>query len=132
MPRLLSVSCMGLLVTVIGCSLVIPKETRFLKSAQGHATQDEVKQELGPPLFTSAQSGESVWVYQVREEQTGSRVTASGIWCDEYVLTFDSQGVLRRWTHQSKFHGGELAPTYCVPGEHQAKSQAGSAQEITP
>lgn len=122
MTRLLSVACAGLLVANIGCTLVIPEETRYLKLAQDRVTQDEIKQELGSPLFASARAGETVWVYQIREEQSGSRITAPGVWCDEYVLTFDDKGVLRQWTHKSKFHGGERMPTYCVEDGYQSKS----------
>jgi hypothetical protein len=42
--------------------------------------------------------------------------------CDEYVLTFDSQGILRRWTHASELHGGELMPVSCVSSGDQSKS----------
>ena len=99
----------------VGCVLFEGKETVYLRSAQGRATQVEVEQRLGPPALTrSTEEGESVWVYQVREEQPGSRITAPGTWCDEYVLTFDGQGILRGWTHRSQFHGGELMPIYCV------------------
>jgi hypothetical protein len=103
------------LVLLSGCSLFMPKETLYLKSAQGHATQAEVQQHLGQPAVKAAnQSGEAVWVYEVLEEQPGNRWTATGMWCDEYVLTFDEQKILRGWTHKSQFHGGELQPTYCV------------------
>lgn len=92
----------GLVLAVSGCTLFEGKETTFLRSAQDRATQEEVRQRLGPPqLATSTQSAESVWVYQVRQQQPGSRINAPGLWCDEYVLTFDSQAVLRRWTHRS-------------------------------
>ncbi|MGH7205264.1 MAG: hypothetical protein ACREI2_03520 [Nitrospiraceae bacterium] len=105
----------GLVLAVSGCALFEGKETTFLRSAQDRATQEEVRQRLGPPqLATSTQSAESVWVYQVRQQQPGSRINAPGLWCDEYVLTFDSQAVLRRWTHRSYFHGGEVMSTYCV------------------
>jgi outer membrane protein assembly factor BamE (lipoprotein component of BamABCDE complex) len=101
--------------TLAGCFLFIPKENLYLKSAQDRATQEEVQQRLGRPALTATtQAGESVWVYEVREEEPGSRWTSIGMWCDEYVLTFDKQGILRRWTHKSQLHGGELMPTYCV------------------
>ena len=106
----------GLVLAVSGCTLFENEETTFLRSAQDRATQEEVGQRLGPPQFTtSSQSAESVWVYQVRAQQPGNRFTAPGLWCDEYVLKFDSQAVLRRWTRRSYFHGGEFMPTYCVP-----------------
>ncbi len=109
----------SLLLTVTGCGLVLPTETLYLKSAEGQATQEEVRQRLGQPLLVAAtKSGESVWVYQVREMEPASASSwgTRGSWCDEYVLTFDKQGVLRRWTHKSQLHGGEMMPTYCVAG----------------
>ncbi|MEK7293547.1 MAG: hypothetical protein AAB049_01105 [Nitrospirota bacterium] len=123
MNGLLPVLLLSLLVLIQGCSLFIPKETLYLRSAQDRATQEEVRQRLGQPMLTSAtQAGEMVWVYEVRQEDPGSRWTSTGLWCDEYVLTFDNQSVLRRWTHKSQFHGGERMPTYCVRGGYQAKS----------
>jgi hypothetical protein len=99
----------------VGCTLFEAKEMTYLREAQGRVTQEGIRERLGPPaVIKSASAGDSIWVYQIREEQAGSRMTAPGMWCDEYVLTFDGQGILRRWTHRSQFHGGELMPTYCV------------------
>ncbi len=107
----------------MGCAMVESKETAYLRTAQDRATQEEVRQRLGPPTLTAAtQTGGALWVYQIRTQQPGNRTTAPGMWCDEYVLTFDEQAVLRRWTHQSYFHGGEYAPTSCVPGGYQVKT----------
>jgi len=72
----------------------------------------------GEPVLTdSLSSGETIWVYHVRVQETGSQniYATAGSWCDEYVLTFDGQSILRQWTHRSYFHGGELMPAYCVP-----------------
>ena len=114
---------LSLWVIAMGCVLFIPRETLYLKSAQDHAGQDEVRQTLGSPTaIASNQVGEVMWIYQVREEEPGSRWTSTGLWCDEYVLTFDRERVLRRWTHQSHFHGGERMPPYCVPGGSAPKS----------
>lgn len=119
----LQVTLLGFVLTVMGCAMVEPKETAYLRTAQDRATQEEVRQRLGPPTLTAAtQTGEALWVYQIRTQQPGNRTTAPGMWCDEYVLTFDDQAVLRRWTHRSYFHGGEYAPTYCVPGGYQVKT----------
>jgi outer membrane protein assembly factor BamE (lipoprotein component of BamABCDE complex) len=99
----------------VGCTLFEAKDMTYLRQAQDRATQEEVRERLGAPaLIKAAPAGESTWVYEIRQEQSGSRITAPGMWCDEYVLTFDSQGVLRQWTHRSQFHGGEVMPTYCV------------------
>jgi outer membrane protein assembly factor BamE (lipoprotein component of BamABCDE complex) len=104
------------MLVMVSCTVFIPKETRYLESAQGRATQDEVRQELGPPQFTETQAGTTIWVYQVRQQEPGGRTVVTGAWCDEYVLAFDGREVLQRWTHSSYFHGGENMPTYCVPG----------------
>jgi hypothetical protein len=83
------------------------------------ATQDEVRQHLGPPGLTAAAPvGATVWIYEIRELEPGSQSTWStaGSWCDRYVLTFDSEGILREWTHKSYLHGGELMPVRCDSG----------------
>ncbi len=106
----------SLLVVVSACSLIIPKETRYLQSAQGQATQEQVQQNLGTPRATKiSQTGETIWVYEVREVEPGSQNTwaSAGSWCDEYALTFDKDGVLREWTHKSFFHAGENMPASC-------------------
>jgi len=123
MKALLETTLLSLIVLHMGCVLFEAKETRFLRSAQDQATQQEVRQRLGAPtLERTTPMAESVWVYQLRTQQVDSRMTAAGTWCDEYILTFDSQGVLRRWTHQTQFHGGEIMPTYCVQGGYLSKS----------
>lgn len=116
MTRFVPVSLV--VVTMLsGCVLVLPKESRYLRSAEGRSSQTEVAQVLGRPLMTaSSPEGQALWVYQVREQEPGNRWTSTGLWCDEYVLTFDDRSILRGWTHKSEFHGGELMPTYCVSG----------------
>lgn len=113
----------SLLLLLMGCAVFEGKETTYLRSAQDRATQNEVKQQLGPPALTKAEEGgKSRWVYQILYEQPGNRMTPPGTWCDEYVLTFDSQSILRQWTDRSYFHGGELMPTYCVSDSVDSKS----------
>ena len=108
---------------LLGCALFEAKEASYLRIAKDQSTQEEVRQHLGPPVAIERNpTGGTMWVYQVREQQPGNRMTASGMWCDEYVLTFDQQEILRRWTHRSYFHGGELMPRYCVPGGYGAES----------
>lgn len=117
MKALLNAAFLGLVLTGIGCTVFVPKETLYLESAQDRATQEEVRQQLGQPsLMAPAPAEESVWVYEVRQLEPGSQQSwaAFGSWCDEYVLNFDRQGILRRWTHKSQKHGGETMPTYCV------------------
>lgn len=101
----------------VSCAIFLAKETLYLRSATDRASQDDVRRQLGRPMLTdSTKTGEAVWVYQVREHEKGGNNawTNKGSWCDEYVLTFDKQGILRRWTHQSEKHRFEDWPTYCV------------------
>ena len=116
------VSLLCVLTMAAGCSLLKPKETRYLLSAKNHATQEEVKREFGQPIESKVTSGgDSIWVYHIRDSQPGNYLTAPGEWCDEYALMFDQQGVLRDWVHRSYFHGGEVMPTFCVPDGVSAK-----------
>ncbi len=98
------------------CSHAQGTDASYLDSAMGHATQTEVRQQLGEPKATRAgASGETVWVYEKREQQPGNRFTSPGMWCEQYLLTFDQQAVLRTWSQRSHFHGGELMPAECIP-----------------
>lgn len=121
-------SCRNLtlvLLVAAGCALFIPRETLYLRSAQDHATLEEVRKNLGRPTLTaSTPAGDPVWVYEVYQQEPGSQQSwaAFGSWCDEYVLTFDKQGVLRNWTHKSEKHGGENMPAYCVTGGFETAS----------
>lgn len=116
MRSALSIAVFMMLTVAAGCALFVPKEYRYLQGAEGRATQQDVERQLGKPaVATSNEAGEAVWIYRVREEQSGGRWTASGLWCDEYRLTFGPDGVLRAWTHRSHFHAGELMPTSCIP-----------------
>jgi hypothetical protein len=124
MKRLAPVSLV-MVAMLSGCALVLPKETRYLRSAEGRAGQGEVIQNLGMPLMkTRGFHGKEMWIYQFREQDPGNRWTSTGLWCDEYVLTFDDQSILRSWTHKSQFHGGELMPDYCVSGGGQGADRS--------
>ena len=89
-----------------GCIFFLAKETRYLLSATDHATQEDVRQRLGPPVTaTRDKEGNAMWIYEVREFVQGGNVAyemTGSWWCDEYTLYFDTQGVLRNWTHKSQ------------------------------
>jgi hypothetical protein len=105
------------LTLLSSCVLFEPKETIYLRSAEGRASQREVEQHLGAPVYRGkSPDGQQVWVYHVRELQPGNRTTPTGAWCDEYLVRFDDRGVVKDWAHRSHFHGGEVMPTACVPG----------------
>lgn len=119
MKALMGTVLVGLALALMGtgCTVFEAKETLYLESAQDRATQEEVRQRLGPPKFTATSlAAEPVWVYQIMQRDYSNQNTwgTPGTWCDEYVLTFDKQSILRNWTHKSEGHGGELSPTYCV------------------
>ena len=117
------ISLFSLVMAATACTVFVSHEPLYLQSARDRATQPDVEQQLGHPALTASnQRGEAVWVYEVREEQPGNRMTPSRTWCDEYVLTFDSHAMLREWTHRSEFHGGELMPTFCVTAGYASKS----------
>ncbi len=114
---------LGLGLIYIGCAVMTAKEAVYLKQAEGQATQSDVRQRLGAPRHIMEQAdGGAMWVYEVREVEPGGQNSwvATGSWCDEYRLSFDKGGVLRRWTHNSYLHGGETQPINCDPalGSH--------------
>jgi len=113
----------GLMFLGTACTVLVSKESRYLRAAKDHATQEQVHTRLGEPKYTATtEDGEPIWVYQVTWVDTGvnNQWGTPGAWCDEYVLTFDKQGILRDWTHKSEGHGGETMPTYCVKGGFKA------------
>jgi hypothetical protein len=117
MDAIAKAALVGMVVFGIACSAFIAKETLYLESAQDRATQEEVQQKLGKPYQVAAsKTGNPIWVYHVYYEDPGpyNPWGTAGTWCDEYVLTFDKEGILRNWTHKSEGHGGEIEPTYCV------------------
>jgi hypothetical protein len=106
----------ALALAIAGCSLVVPKETSYLRTAADRATQEDVRTHMGVPRTVSAlPNGESQWVYEIRDLEPFSQSSwsALGSWCDEYRLTFDRAGILRQWSHASYVHGGELMPVSC-------------------
>ena len=91
--------------------------------------QAEVRQELGPPkAIRKAEGGETIWVYELMEQQSGNRFTAPGVWCEQYLVTFDDKAIFQRWKQVTHFHGGELMPTECIPGTDQSKSSSNASQ----
>jgi len=43
MKTFIGAMCLGLMLLGASCSVLIPKETRYLESAQDRATQEEVR-----------------------------------------------------------------------------------------
>ncbi|HEV8540330.1 MAG TPA: hypothetical protein VGQ60_04135 [Nitrospiraceae bacterium] len=118
MKALVRTALVGLALLGIGCSLFVEKETQYLQSAEGRANREDVQGRLGRPYLVAAtQSGDPVWVYQIRTAEKGGNGNWSiiGFWCDEYVLTFDRQGILKSWTHKSQKHRDDRQPASCVP-----------------
>ena len=118
-----SISILALSILVTACSHFQTKEAAYLDSVKGQGTEAEVRQKLGvPQAMRQAEGGETIWVYEVREQQAGNRFTAPGTWCEQYLLTFDDKAVFQRWRQRSHFHGGELMPTECIPGSNSGGS----------
>ncbi len=118
-----SIGILTISTLAAACSHFQTKEAAYLDSIKGRGTQAEVRQELGvPQAVQQEKGGETMWVYELREQQAGNRMTSPGIWCEQYLLTFDDKAVFQRWRQRSYFHGGELMPTECIPGVELPKS----------
>jgi len=118
-----SIGVLAIPILVTACSHFQNTEAAYLNSVRGRATQAEVRQELGDPkAIRQVENGETVWVYELREQQAGNRYTTPGIWCEQYLVTFDDKAVLQKWRQVSHFHGGELMPQECIPGTEPEKS----------
>lgn len=117
MKDVLGLAALGCGLLLIGCALFEPAQVTYLRTAQGRATQEEVRQRLGPPyLVRSLGAGRSVWVYEFLDHEYGDRNRQSGIWCEEYRLTFDQQTILRQWTRRLSRQPGDLMPARgCAP-----------------
>ena len=110
----LAAACLA--TAVSACTSFEGQQAAFLKEAQGQASQEEIRRQWGEPTSSRLlDSGQSLWIYEKREQQSGNRYAAPGIWCEEFALTFDERGTLRHWTRRSYFHGGELMPRQCIP-----------------
>jgi len=76
----------------LGCT---PWRVTYLETVTNTATQDEIAQKMGPAHRTRLlEDGNTLWQYEYRG---GDR---DGLWCREYILTFDQQKVLRNWSRQ--------------------------------
>ena len=77
-----------------------PERQLLLEEEVDHATQEQIVERFGsPPYMGRLRDGREVWTY--RETGAGySRELGAGF-CQEYVLTFDAQGILRRWARQA-------------------------------
>jgi hypothetical protein len=75
-------------------------QQEVLEQEVDHATQEQIVARFGSPLYVGRlRDGREVWTY--RETGAGySRDMGVGF-CREYVLTFDAEGILRRWERQA-------------------------------
>lgn len=90
----------GLTFSLAAC---LPSQYEYLGKANGHATQEEVKDRLGEPFQTKTLADQTqVWTYRyevnsfpgIRGDMRG------GAPCMDYILRFDSKQVLNYWTRQ--------------------------------
>ena len=120
-------------VVVLAMMLVAcggPWRDRYFKKGMDRLTQDEVREQLGPPhtAKTPALGGDSVWSYRVpmgdkelesmtspgfgsATESVGALLGKPGegpkptLYCYRYTLTFNEQKILKSWKRDE-----------CVPG----------------
>jgi hypothetical protein len=96
----------GLLGAALALSLTAcaGKHVNYLQEANGRATQEDVRKEMGEPKETRVlDDGTTQWIYryEVRSSlifRRGDMVGGSP--CVDYALLFDSKNVLSYWTRQ--------------------------------
>jgi hypothetical protein len=98
---------MSIALALTSCALFLTKESRYFRTVKNHATQSDVRQQLGRPADTMLdEKGQTIWVYQSRkrvQQGTNNAWTTLEAWqCDSYSLTFDEHQILRDWTHTSR------------------------------
>ena len=91
------------LFILAGCALFEEQEVIYLKKAMTlHATQADIKQELGRPRSTEPlPNGETLWRYKIRNYTGGDLNGPGDTYCKRYTLRFDRQSILREWTQES-------------------------------
>ncbi|MFM8551810.1 MAG: hypothetical protein ACKOCD_05760 [Nitrospiraceae bacterium] len=95
------VAMAGLALALGAC---LPSQWEYLGRANGQATQDEVKQQLGEPhdIKTLADQTQA-WTYRYEGQSSFPGVRGDmrgGAPCIDYILRFDSKQVLNYWTRQ--------------------------------
>lgn len=100
-PTCFLVAAVVLSLFLVSC---VPWQWEYLIEAAGRAMQDDVKKRFGDPLLAKSlgESGSSwTYRYEVRSSLVGRRGDMlGGAACIEYLLTFDTQEVLRYWLRQ--------------------------------
>ncbi len=88
-----------LLCSAVALAACSDMEGSYFKQRVNEATQDAVARRYGMPhKVDRLQDGRSAWTYFERGSGTASfSGTAKSHYCRAYVLTFDTQGVLRDW-----------------------------------
>lgn len=87
------------LLNALGLLSCTSWRAEYLGEAMGRANQDAVIMKLGPPMGERMlTNGDAVWVYRYTGASVGQ--SGGGTWCQEYVLRFDSQKILREWNRQ--------------------------------
>ena len=72
-----SLSLVIISMLLAACSHFQNREAAYLDSAKGWATQAQVREKLGAPKTARQdEGGATVWVYELREQQSGNRLTA--------------------------------------------------------
>ncbi len=90
----------GLTVSLAAC---MPSQYEYLGRANGHATQEEIKDRLGEPFQTNTLADQTqVWTYRYEVNSfPGLRGDMrGGAPCMDYILRFDSKQSLNYWTRQ--------------------------------
>ncbi len=98
MPRLLIVFTA---ITLAACTWYPNREIAYLERHMGSATVQDVEEEFGPATGVQArEDGSTVRVYRYEGVSGPMLLDVTEVWCVEYVLTFDPEGLLRTWVRR--------------------------------
>jgi hypothetical protein len=86
---------------LLGCASSGTKPVDYLDQATGHAREDDVRKQFGPPLMqVPGEDGATIWIYRYAGVSAAGPALVEQLWCYEHALTFGRNKVLQKWNRQ--------------------------------
>ncbi|MEK7267943.1 MAG: hypothetical protein AAB093_00930 [Nitrospirota bacterium] len=96
-----SLALMAVVLVLPGCGLLGTRQVTYLEQATDRATQEEVLQEFGEPVEQrTLDDGITELTFRYSGVSMAMMMDVTDVWCVEYVLTFDTDKILRNWVRQ--------------------------------
>jgi len=91
---------------ILASFVLLPAESRYLRSSKDRATEADVRLHLGQPSDITLDENKNLrWTYEtktaVQEGTNNAWTMVDSHRCETYHLTFDDQHILRDWTSTS-------------------------------